>query len=201
MVGVRQGILRAAESIFTRRDFHEVLMEDVAQECGVGKGTLYRYFPSKRDLYLAVMFEGMEALCADLRAAVGGPGAPAEKIECVVRCILGHFWDRRLFFALIHSNEHKPDESEGREWQRRRDEIIAITQDALEEASTAGCVRCLDPYIAAQMLLGMVRGVNRYRQPQHTLDDLVAAVVSVFWHGVAVETAGGGEDEGGKRRG
>lgn len=70
IAGVRQDILRAAEIIFTRRDFHEVLMEDVAQECGVGKGTLYRYFPSKRELYLAVMFEGIEALRDDLRASL-----------------------------------------------------------------------------------------------------------------------------------
>lgn len=175
-------------------------MEDVAQECGVGKGTLYRYFPSKRDLYLAVMFEGMEALCADLRAALEGPGAPDEKIECVVRCILGHFWDRRLFFALLHSNEHKSDDIEGREWQRRRAQIIEIVQRTMEEAIAAGHMRPVDPHISAQMLLGMVRGVNRYRSPHDTLDYLVAAVFDVFWRGAAVETIRAGQDNGGKRR-
>src|SRR5450756_99069 len=81
MVGVRQEILRAAETIFTRHDFHEVLMEDVAHECGVGKGTLYRYFPSKHDLYLAVMFEGIDALRDDLQVALKKPGEPGEKIK------------------------------------------------------------------------------------------------------------------------
>jgi AcrR family transcriptional regulator len=200
MAGVRQDILRAAEAIFTRHDFHEVLMEDVAQECGVGKGTLYRYFPSKRDLYLAVMFEGIEALCAGLRAALEGPGTPAEKIECIVRCILSHFWDRRLFFALLHSNEHKTDDSEGREWQRRRAEIVAIVQRTLEEAIAAGHMRRGDPHIKAQMLLGMVRGVNRYRTPQDTLEDLVAAVFDVFWQGVAVGRGRARAHNGGARR-
>src|SRR5437773_5544866 len=45
--GLRDSILRAAETIFTRRDYHEVQMDDVAEACGVGKGTLYRYFPGK----------------------------------------------------------------------------------------------------------------------------------------------------------
>jgi len=62
MAGLRQNILQAAEMIFTQHDYHEVLMEDVAQACGVGKGTLYRYFPSKHELYLAVMFGGIERL-------------------------------------------------------------------------------------------------------------------------------------------
>ncbi len=187
MAGVRQDILRAAEAIFSRRDFHEVLMEDVALECGVGKGTLYRYFPSKRELYLAVMFEGIESLRDDLRAALGKPGAPLQKIDCIVRCILEHFWDRRFFFALIHRNEHRPEDPEGREWQRRRAEIAAIVQRTLEAAIRAGHMRPgIDARIGAEMLLGMVRGVNRYRSKHDALDDLVAAVVDVFWRGVAV---------------
>src|SRR5574340_1004116 len=144
------------------------------------------------------MFEGMAALCADLRTTSQEPTAPAAKIEGLVRCILGHFWDRRLFFALIHSNEHTPDDSGGREWERRRNEIVVIIQQAFEAAIAARHVRGIDPHMAAQMLLGMVRGVNRYRKPQDTLDDLVAAVVTVFWQGVALEPSRLGVGERGE---
>jgi AcrR family transcriptional regulator len=200
MAGVRQEILRAAETIFTRHDFHEVLMEDVAQECGVGKGTLYRYFPSKHDLYLAVMFEGIGALRDDLQVALRKPGEPAEKIKYIVRCILGHFWDRRFFFALIHRNEDKPQDPDGREWLRRRAEIVDIVQRTLEEAIAAGHMRRFNPRIAAEMLLGMVRGVNRYHGRNDTLEDMVGAVVKVFWHGVAVDSPRVREHNGRKRR-
>src|SRR5512139_1573205 len=189
LAGVRQEILRAAEVIFTRRDFHEVLMEDVAQECGVGKGTLYRYFPSKRELYLAVMFEGIEALRDDLRQALVRPGAPVEKIRCIVHCILSHFWNRRFFFALIHRNEDKSVDPEGREWLRRRAEIVAVVQHTLEEAITAGQMRPVNARMTAEMLLGMVRGVNRYRNRHDTLEDVVNAIVDVFWRGAAATPA------------
>jgi AcrR family transcriptional regulator len=185
MAGLRQNILHAAEVIFTQHDYHEVLMEDVAQACGVGKGTLYRYFPSKHELYLAVMFEGIERLRDELQTAVRMPATPAQKIERIVRCILEHFWDRRFFFALIHRNEHKPEDPDGLEWLRRRAEIAGLVERTLEEAMAAGSVRRADPRIAAEMLLGMLRGVNRYRTPHDTLDDLVAAVVEVFLCGVA----------------
>ena len=118
MVGGREHILRAAELIFAERDYHEVLMEDVAQACALGKGTLYRYFRSKRDLYLAVMFDGIERLRDHLRVAIEAPDAPTRKIEVIVRCILEHFWDRRFFFALIHRNEYKPDDPDNRAEQR-----------------------------------------------------------------------------------
>src|ERR1043166_527487 len=160
MAGLRQAILEAAEQIFARHDYHEVLMEDVAQACGVGKGTLYRYFPSKHALYLAVMFEGIERLHEELQCAVAKAATPARKIECIVRCILAHFWERRFFFSLIHRNEYKGDDPDSREWLQRRAEIARVVERTLEEVMGAGHVRRMDPRIAAEMLLGMLRGVN-----------------------------------------
>ncbi len=180
IAGLRENVLRAAEKIFTDHDYHEVLMEDVARGSGVGKGTLYRYFPSKRDLYLAVMFEGIEQLHAELEAAVEQPATPVRKIELVVRCILAHFWDRRFFFALIHRNEHKPDDPDNQEWVRRRAQLSRIIQRAVQEAIAAGYVRRIDPRIATEMLLGMLRGANRYRSTHDSLDAMVAAVTEVF---------------------
>src|SRR5207244_11733260 len=93
--GLREGILRAAETIFTRHDYHQVQMDQVAEACGVGKGTLYRYFPSKRALYLAVVFEGIARLRVELEAALAAADAPARRIELIVRRTLAYFWEDR----------------------------------------------------------------------------------------------------------
>jgi TetR/AcrR family fatty acid metabolism transcriptional regulator len=181
--GRRQSILRAAEDIFTRHDFHEVQMDDVASACGVGKGTLYRYFRSKRELYLAVMFGGIDRLRGEIEAAVRTVEPPREQIEHIVRRTLGYFWDRRRFFALIHQHEHKLD-ADSREWLRQRGQLVRLVQDALDHAIAAGHVRPVDSRIAAEMLFGMMRAANRYRAREDDLDSLVAAVVDVFLRGV-----------------
>src|SRR3989454_4118252 len=160
--GLREGIRRAAETIFTRRDYHEVQMDDVAEACGVGKGTLYRYFPGKHALYFAVMFEGIERLRAELAAAVGTSEPAARKIRGIVHRTLAHFWDRRFFFSLIHQNEHKPD-GEAREWFRHRQALSRLVQEALEHAMAVGHIRRIHARSATQMLLGVMRGVHRYR--------------------------------------
>ncbi len=46
----RDVILHSAMQVFSRKGFHDSTMEDVAQEAGVGKGTVYLYFPSKQAL-------------------------------------------------------------------------------------------------------------------------------------------------------
>src|SRR5262249_27654482 len=104
--GLRESILREAEAIFERRDFHEVQMDDVAAACHVGKGTLYRHFRSKRDLYLAITFEGIGRLRAELEAALEEHDSPARRVERIVRGTLTFFWDRRFFFALTHRHEY-----------------------------------------------------------------------------------------------
>src|SRR2546422_1295764 len=174
--GLREAILRAAETVFARHDYHEVQMDDVVEACGVGKGTLYRYFPSKQDLYFAVMFEGIARLRVELETAVGSDEPPARKIRRIVYRTLAHFWDRRFFFSLIHRNEHKP-EGEAREWLRHREALSAVIRDTLQAAMVAGHVRAIDARTAAEMLLGMMRGVNRYRTKDADLEELVTAVV------------------------
>ena len=181
--GLRATILRAAETIFARHDYHEVQMDDVVEACGVGKGTLYRYFPSKQELYLAVMFEGIARLRAELEAAIGTEEPPVRKIRRIVHRTLAHFWDRRFFFSLIHRNEHKP-EGEAREWLRHREALSGLIQDTLQAAMVAGHVRAIDARTAAEMLLGMMRGVNRYRTREDRLEELVTTVVDVFMRGV-----------------
>jgi TetR/AcrR family fatty acid metabolism transcriptional regulator len=181
--GLRDDILAAAEAIFTERDYHEVQMDDVARACSVGKGTLYRYFRSKRDLYLAVMFEGIGRLRGEIETVARTRQPPARKLERIVRCTLGHFWNRRRFFALIHQHELKPDH-DVREWFRQRRRLVRLVQDAFDQAIAAGQVRSVDSRIATEMLFGMMRGVNRYRSRDDTLEALVTAVVQMLMVGV-----------------
>jgi AcrR family transcriptional regulator len=194
--GLREAILRAAEEIFTRHDFHEVQMDEIAGASGVGKGTLYRYFRSKRDLYLAVTFGGIERLRTELDAALRSAEPPARKIEHIVRCLLGYFWDRRLCFAFIHQHEPRPDR-DTHEWFRQREQLVRLVRRAFDQAIATGHVPRVDSRIATEMLFGMMRGVNRYRAEGDRLPDLVASVVDVFMCGVGTES---GRRELGARR-
>jgi AcrR family transcriptional regulator len=51
----RVAILQCASSVFSERPYHEVLTDEISTRLGVGKGTLYRYFSSKEELYFATI--------------------------------------------------------------------------------------------------------------------------------------------------
>jgi len=186
--GLREAILAAGERVFGRRDYSQVQMDDVATACGVGKGTLYRYFPSKQALYLAVTFDGIEKLRDELAAVVASADSAARALEQIVRRTLAFFWDRRGFFALIHRHELEPD-ADVREWFAQRAELTRIVEDTVRRAIADGDLRPIDPRLATEMLFGMLRAANRYRTRTDAFETLVHTVMETFLRGVATPAA------------
>jgi len=64
----RELVLVAARAVFARQGL-EAGVDEIAREAGVGVGTLYRRFPTKDDLILAIVEDGMGALLAEIAAA------------------------------------------------------------------------------------------------------------------------------------
>lgn len=55
-------IIVAAEQVFGKVGFHNAKMEDIAQAAGITKVTLYSYFQSKENLYMAIIYNAFQAL-------------------------------------------------------------------------------------------------------------------------------------------
>lgn len=51
----REQLLDTAATMFAERPYEEVWVEDIATRAGVSRATMYHYFPTKRDLYLAIL--------------------------------------------------------------------------------------------------------------------------------------------------
>lgn len=63
----RSAILAAASAVFKDRRYDEVKLDDIAKRAGVGKGTLYLYFKSKEDLFVALAGEGTGEVAERIR--------------------------------------------------------------------------------------------------------------------------------------
>ena len=55
-------IIKAAERVFNAVGFKNAKMEDIASEAGITKVTLYSYFQSKENLYLAITYKALQTL-------------------------------------------------------------------------------------------------------------------------------------------
>lgn len=122
----REEILAAATKLFAEQGYADTDTQQLVDKLGVGKGTLYRYFPSKRELFLAAADRGMRKLCEHIDAAIATVEDPPEKIAEVVRSYLSFFIEHPEFCeVLIHEralfkDRKKPTYIEYREANRER---------------------------------------------------------------------------------
>src|SRR4051812_13949270 len=112
-------MLEAAARLFGSNRFHEVRMEDVAAEAGVGKGTIYRYFDDKDELYLTLLERAGEQLSERIRGSVAAADTPVAKLEGLVAASLEFFEEQPHVFDLIQ----RGDAQRGFDspWQKTRD--------------------------------------------------------------------------------
>lgn len=98
----RARVLDAAERLFAERGATRVTMEDVAKAAGVGKGTLYRRYPDRSALALALLDQHEQRLQEQLLAGPPplGPGAPpAERLTAFYAAMVD-LLDTHLDLAL-----------------------------------------------------------------------------------------------------
>jgi AcrR family transcriptional regulator len=84
----RQKILSAAAELFGANPYDSVQMRDVAARAEVGKPTLYRYFPSKEELFLEVFKSGLDRLDAEVAAILKDRDQPAPALERLLQALL-----------------------------------------------------------------------------------------------------------------
>ena len=180
----RAQILRAATEIFSAREFHAVPVDDVATAAGVGKGTLYLYFPTKEQLFYATILDALDVLLGELRAAVHGRSGE-EALRGFVACMLDFFWRRHQLAVLMHSYEHRLREPSGVEWRARRAAMVALARGLLAPEIRAGHLATRDAALATEMLLALIRAAVLNQRNGDRPARAADLVVRLFLHGIA----------------
>jgi TetR/AcrR family transcriptional regulator, cholesterol catabolism regulator len=100
----RRRIVQAAAALASRGGVEAMQMRTVAERAGVALGTLYRYFPSKMDLVVAVVSEEMDTLEGSLERRPPRSDSPAGRaVEVLMRATRGLMREPELADALIRS--------------------------------------------------------------------------------------------------
>src|SRR5437868_8696287 len=84
----QEEILEAAARLFARHGYAKTDTQLLADELGVGKGTLYRYFPSKEALFLAAADRVMRNLRQEIDASMATMDDPLDQIAAAIRTYL-----------------------------------------------------------------------------------------------------------------
>jgi TetR/AcrR family fatty acid metabolism transcriptional regulator len=187
-ISKKEEILEAASRVFAEKEFHEVLIDDIAALAGVGKGTVYRYFRTKEELYFETILQAFDHLSATLAEAVAQESSPMRRLERIIRESLRFSWERRHLLSLLQGDERRFAMREA-ELRRRREGMMALVQRVILEGIERREFRGVDARIAAELFRGMIRAPNCFRTENDSVDSLVAEIIGIFTRGVVRQNA------------
>jgi AcrR family transcriptional regulator len=183
----RQQIMRAAEQLFASRRFHEITTEEIAAKAGVGKGTIYRYFKDKDDLFHQTAMHGFEELCLLLESEDQAAAELPVRLLQACRRIDSFFQSRRRLFGLMQAEENRLSLKRGhmrQHWRQRRERLSGILAAILADAAAGGEIRGdIEPRQQAAFLLGMLKSLAHNDAGSNALADPAAVAVDLFLNG------------------
>jgi AcrR family transcriptional regulator len=176
-------IMAAAMGLFGTRQFHEVRMEDVAEEAGVGKGTLYRYFTDKDDLFIALITHALERFVERVRDAVESRERPTDQLEAFVAAALAFFDEQPHLLDLVQRAEVLRGHGAEAPWiKKTRPAVVRILEEVFRRGRLQREFQIADPELATHLLLGGLRSIIRFG-PQPRPRDLARRIVRLHLHG------------------
>ena len=135
-------ILDAAQKVFFEKGLLVATMDEIAEAAELSKGTLYIYYKSKEDLYMAVMMRGSRVLYDKMKDAIASASTSLERIRSLGNAYMEFFKTSPNYFRMIHFSQlphfHKQVSDEMREscsvehrkiWEM----VIGLFQTAIEE--------------------------------------------------------------------
>jgi AcrR family transcriptional regulator len=174
----RQRILAAATAVFEKRDFHQVLVSEVASRAGVGKGTVYLYFPTKDELHRGALEASLERVALEVEAAAEEDAPPGEVLRQIVVVILRFFWRRPHLLTLVQRYEQRRP----RRATERRQRVMRAVERVLARHRIGGGAS--GRRLAVAFLLGLARAGILEHDADDRPDAVAARIVDVYLHGI-----------------
>jgi len=162
----REKILEVAEAGFAAKGYAGVGLREIAAAVGLGKSSLFHHFPTKLDLYGAVLEQVLTRLALDLDLQTRPEDGPAERLErwidAIVRRLAEDAPAARLMLRAMVDQEPYPairlieTDRELMPFERRLAGILGRLGGLLEEGIAAGVFRPLGIPDAIQTVVGAV---------------------------------------------
>jgi len=181
----RAQLLGAARDVFAAQGYHAAAMDDIAERAGVSKPVLYQHFPSKLELYRALLTTYADELIGRLRSVLGGTNDNEQRTRGAVSAYFEFVATEGQSFRLVFESDLRSEPEASAVLDRALRECI----DAVAEAVTADAG--LDRDRARLLAVGLV-GLSQVTA-QYWLDsgqavpkeEAVELMSRLAWRGLA----------------
>jgi TetR/AcrR family transcriptional regulator, repressor of fatR-cypB operon len=194
---MRRGeILVVARHLFARQGYHATTLEEIARRAEFGKGTIYNYFPSKDDLFRAIIDEIFSEVTRIAEDELGGRG----NVEEVIRGYSGrmiHYYKGnsdlfRILMREINLLESGSYDKRMQDVRRQRQSINSILAGVFRRGIQARRIRPFDPLKMAEIFNSTLQSfcAHTFKEPaaadDAAVDEYADFITGMIFNGIAI---------------
>jgi AcrR family transcriptional regulator len=151
-------ILAAAADLFARRGFQGTDVQVLADALGIGKGTVYRHFPTKRELFLATVDRGMQRLHEHVEKSAAQATDPLDRVQRAIEAYLAFFDTRPEFVELLIQERAVFKDRKKPTYFAHREKNVGRWRELFAGLIAAGRIRPLPVEQITDVLSGLLYG-------------------------------------------
>jgi AcrR family transcriptional regulator len=186
----RQRIMRVAASEFARLGFDQANINVIAEQAGIGKGTIYLYFENKRDLFLAMLRYIAQEQLSVIRAAMAPDGTLQQRIERLFRAFAHLAKEESDNFNVYMSTLYGVNRAFQTEATKLLRDYVAVIALMLEQSQARGEIRIHNVEATALMVLSLtesyVLSARVLGQSEHMIVQQAKSVTDLMLRGMGV---------------
>ena len=181
----RAQLLAAALEVFTAAGYHSAAMDEIADRAGVSKPVLYQHFPSKLELYLAVLDTHIDSLVFAIQRAIQSTPDNSKRVQATIAAYFDFIEAEGEAFRLLFESDMNVEPAV-------RERLNRMTYDC---AAAVSAVISLDtglPQEAAMLLgvglIGSAQVTARHwleRDSKLTREQAQTLVTNIIWRGIS----------------
>ena len=186
----RNSILGAARTVFSGQGYSIATVDDIANEARIAKGTLYLYFRSKEEIYLAALTQDLVSMAQKARDEMERASSLREQIRAFIRVRM-EYCRQHEEFLRIYLAEYGSMFVKARPLPREFHDLfrqnVRYLSKLIERAIIAGEIRAVPPGPTAAAVVDLTRGMTEKRLLGWTelqAENEVGFILDLLWAGI-----------------
>ena len=180
----RHQLLGAALEIFVAQGYHAAAMDDIAERAGVSKPVLYQHFPSKLELYLALLDQHADAMVAAVREALASTTDNKQRVAATIAAYFRFVDEDGGAFRLVFESDLTSETAVREHVERVTTECAAMIADVIHDDTGLPAEQSR---LLAVSLVGMAQVSARFWVSESsglTQEQAVGLVSGLAWRGI-----------------
>jgi AcrR family transcriptional regulator len=186
----REQILQTAAKLFAEHGYANADTQLLAEKLGVGKGTIYRYFPSKEEVFLAAADRVMRMLYQKVDTSIHGIEDPLDRIATAIRAYLAFFAEHPEFVELLMQERAQFKDRKKPTYFQHREARVEQWRKLYRGLIAEGRVRDMPVERITDVMSDLIYGTmftNYFTGQRKSFEAQAEDILDVVFHGILSE--------------